>query len=63
MRYGARRIEMATKVKDLIKKLQEKEQDDEVEYVIASTKGEMVCIDIETQAYDLARLLKMFKRA
>jgi hypothetical protein len=54
---------MATKIKDLVKKLQEKDPEQVVEFVVVGTDGALVLIDIETQAHDLAHLLKMFRKS
>ena len=66
---------MAIKTKDLIKKLQEKDQDAEVEFIVVlqekdqdaevefivvTTDGVMVCMDIKTQAPNSLKLLKLF---
>ena len=51
---------MAIKVKDLIKALEEKEQDAEVEFVVVKTNGDLVVMDIETRAHNMATLLSMF---
>lgn len=51
---------MSLKVKDLIKKLQEKDQDTEVEFAVVTTNGDLVCMDIETTAKSMADLLKLF---
>lgn len=51
---------MAIKIKELIKKLQEKEQDAEVEFVVVKTNNELICMDIKTKAHNLTQLLKMF---
>ena len=52
---------MAIKIKQLIKKLEEKDQDTEVEFIVVSTAGMMVCMDIETQAPNTLKILKLFK--
>lgn len=51
---------MAIKVKDLIKKLEEKEQDKEVEFVVVGTDRMIVCMDIKSSAHSMAELLSMF---
>jgi len=51
---------MAIKIKDLVKKLEQKDQDDEVEFIVVTTKGMMVCMDIKTQAPNTLNLLKLF---
>jgi len=51
---------MAIKVKELIKKLKEKDQDAEVEFVVVKTNGDMVVMDVETSAHNMATLLSMF---
>jgi hypothetical protein len=51
---------MAIKTKDLVKKLQEKDQDAEVEFIVVKTDGEMVCMDVEAKAKSMVDLLKLF---
>lgn len=53
---------MSVRIKDLIKLLREKDQNKEVEFVVVSTEGHLVCMDIEANADDLARLLKAFNK-
>ena len=52
---------MAIKVKELIKNLKKKDQDAEVEFVVIKTNGDLVAMDIETSAHNMATLLSMFK--
>ena len=47
-------------VKELIKKLKKKDQNSMVEFVVVKTNGNMVCMDIEANANDMQKLLKMF---
>jgi hypothetical protein len=51
------------KIKDLVKNLQTKDQDAEVEFIVCKKTGELVCAQIESQAADLAKLLKVFGSA
>ena len=53
---------MAIKIKHLIKKLQDKNQEQVVEFVVVATDGALVCMDIEANANELQKLLKMFKQ-
>ena len=52
---------MAIKVKELIKKLKDKDQDAEVEFIVVKTNGDMVAMEVETSAHNMATLLSMFK--
>jgi NMD protein affecting ribosome stability and mRNA decay len=51
---------MAIKVKKLIKKLKEKDQDAEVEFIIVKTNGIMICMDVNSSAKNMVDLLKLF---
>jgi len=51
---------MSIKIKDLIKKLEEKDLEAEVEFVVVETTGNMVCMDIKSNAHDMAELLSLF---
>lgn len=54
---------MAIKIRDLVKALQKKpNQDDEVEAVIVGTNGAVEVLFIENSAHDLASILKLFKK-
>lgn len=53
---------MAIKIKELIKKLGEKDQNAEVEFVVVKTNGNMVCMDIKSNAHDMTKLLNMFSQ-
>ena len=53
---------MAIKIRDLIKKLAEKDPNDEVEFIVATTNGDMVCMDVEMAAHEMAELLSLFSR-
>lgn len=52
-----------TKIKDLVKILQKKEQDAEVEFIVLKTNGNIVCMDVEAKSTDLIKMLKSFKNA
>lgn len=51
---------MSIKIKELIKKLKEKDQNAEVEFVVVKTTGALVVMDLETSANNIAQLLEMF---
>ena len=51
---------MAIRIKDLVKKLNEKDQNKEVEFIVVGTDGNMVCMDVETSASNMVKLLKLF---
>lgn len=51
---------MAITVGDLVKKLQEKDQEQVVEFVVVGADGSLVCMDIGTHAVGLAKLLGLF---
>ena len=51
---------MAIKVKELVKKLKEKDQNAEVEFVVVNINGEMVCMDIASSAHNITKLLQLF---
>ena len=51
---------MACSILNLIKTLQTKDQDREVEFIIIDADGMIVAMDLEGDAYDMAELLKMF---
>ena len=51
---------MAIKIKELIKILKKKDQNAEVEFVVVTTDGKLVCMDINAAAKDMSDLLKMF---
>ncbi len=52
---------MAIKIKDLIKKLREKDQNKEVEFIVVDTDGFAVCIDVEMKAsHSMEELLSIF---
>lgn len=50
------------KVKDLVKALQGKDQEKEVEFIVCGTDSEIIAMKIERKASDIAKLLKLFKR-
>ena len=54
---------MSIKIKQLIEKLREKDPEADVEFVVVETTGEgnLVCMDIEANAHQMAELLTMFK--
>ena len=54
---------MAVKVKDLAKILEKKDQNAEVEFIVVTTGGEMVCMDVQAKATDMVKVLKLFKSA
>ena len=51
---------MAIKIKQLIKNLEKKDQDKDVEFIVVTTNGEMVCMDVEAKAKSMVDLLKLF---
>lgn len=51
---------MAIKIKQLIKNLQKKDQEAEVEFVVVKTNGNLICMDIKSNAKDMQKMLKMF---
>ena len=52
---------MGVKIKDLIEKLQEQQdQEKEVEYLICAKDGEVVAAKIETQAKAMKKVMSMF---
>lgn len=53
---------MARKIKDLVKVLQQKDQNAEVEFVIVQIDGIMVCMDLEAKNKSVSELLKMFDK-
>lgn len=50
---------MATSIKNLIFELETRPQDQEVEFVILGTDGELVLVDLQAQGEEAIRLLKM----
>ena len=51
---------MSIQIKDLIKKLEEKDQDAMVEFIVVETDGMMVCMDVESSAESMVDLLGLF---
>lgn len=53
---------MSSKIKQLIKLLETKDPEADVEFVVVETTGEgnLVCMDIEANAHQMAELLSMF---
>lgn len=51
---------MAIKIEELVKKLQDKDQNAEVEFIVVKTDGDMVCMDVEKSARSMVKLLKLF---
>ncbi len=51
---------MSRKIKDLVKSLKTKNQDEEVECIVVTKSGGIVCMDIECSSKDMIDLLKMF---
>ena len=52
---------MSSKIKQLIKLLETKDLEADVEFVVVETTGNLVCMDIEANAHQMAELLTMFK--
>jgi hypothetical protein len=52
---------MSIKVKELIKKLETKDQDADVEFIVVDSNGNLVCVDVENEATNITKLLKLFK--
>ena len=50
----------AVKIKELIKRLEKKNQELEVEFIIVDTDDYMVCAEIEDKAKSMVKILKMF---
>lgn len=49
------------KIKDLIKALQLKDQNKEVEFIVAGKNdGAVVCMSVAKQAQDIAKMLQIF---
>lgn len=48
------------KIKDLIKNLETKDQEAEVEFIVCKVTGELVCVKIESKAADIAKMLNLF---
>lgn len=53
---------MSIKVEDLVKKLQSKDQSNEVEFIVVTTDGNLVCMDVESNSHDMVTLLSMFNQ-
>jgi hypothetical protein len=51
---------MSITIKNLVKKLQSKNQDNEVEFIVVTTDGNLVCMDVDSNAHDMTTLLSMF---
>lgn len=52
---------MASKIKDLIKRLEKEDPGRRVEFVVVGEDGALVCMDIEdANAADLSRVLGLF---
>lgn len=51
---------MAVKIKDLVKALAAKDQNKEVEFIVCTTGGELVCMDVNTKASDIVNILQLF---
>lgn len=51
---------MSTRMKDLVKTLQTKNQEAEVEFVVVYVDGELICVDITEQAGAFMKVLKLF---
>jgi hypothetical protein len=47
-------------VAELIKHLETKDQASEVEFIVVKTSGEIVCMDVQSQAVPMIKALKMF---
>ena len=43
---------------ELIKKLQTKPQEEQIEYIIVSTKGKLIACQVEAQVADFKKFLK-----
>lgn len=52
---------MALKMKELVAKLQEKDQETDVEFVVCKTDGEIVAMHMQRNAGDLVRALRLFE--
>ena len=52
---------MSSKIKQLIKLLETKDIEADVEFVVVETTGNLVCMDIETNAHQMAELLSIFR--
>jgi len=48
------------KLKQLVKLLQSKNQNEEVEFVVVSKEGAIVCMKMENQAQKLVKVLQLF---
>lgn len=46
-------------VAKLIKKLKEKDPNQEIEFIVCRTDGAIVCMNVERNAKDIAKLLKL----
>ena len=51
---------MAIKIKELIKKLEEKDQESNVEFIVVKTDDELVVMDVSTRTKSMIKFLKMF---
>ncbi len=48
------------KISELIENLKTKDQDAEVEFIVAKTSGELVCAQVKSTAQSMFKFLKMF---
>jgi hypothetical protein len=53
---------MAMKLKDVIKVLSKKDQNQEVEGIISTVEGQLVFMEIEKSAEDMAKVLNLFAK-
>jgi hypothetical protein len=51
---------MSVKIKDLVRILQTKPQNDEIEFVVVRTDGMLVTMDLESSANDMSKILRLF---